>query len=117
MNTSIAPFSTIPAMPAMSSPPSPPASEAAAVVQSRPTTSTGSGASSAPSPTPSTSNGNLNKDITIDQSGIVVVKTIDSKSNEVLAQTPTEAYLRLAHAMTEAFQAETRSEPTSDVTA
>lgn len=103
MNTSIAPLPTVSAFTPMSSSTAPPAGQAAAVSQPRSTVP------AAPSAT-----GNLKKDTSIDTTGYVVVKTIDPTSNEVVAQTPTEAYLRLAHAMAGTLQAETRSGSTSD---
>lgn len=38
--------------------------------------------------------------------GLMIVRTVDLKSGEVVGQNPTEAYLRLAHAMTEAIRAD-----------
>ena len=38
--------------------------------------------------------------------GLMVVRTVDLKSGEVVGQNPAEAYLRLAHAMTEAVRVE-----------
>lgn len=113
MNTSITPFQTIAPPPPRLASTSPPTNPNAAVSQSR------ASAPEAASPAPATvaTHGNLEKDIAIDTSGIVIVKTIDPKSSEILSQAPTEAYLRLAHAMSEAVQAETRGEPTSDVLA
>lgn len=39
------------------------------------------------------------KKIAFDDAGFTIVRTVDVSTGDVLAQNPTEAYLRLAHAM------------------
>mgnify|MGYP001767126274 CR=1 FL=1 len=59
----------------------------------------------------------LNKDISFDQSGLVVVRTVESLSREVVAQMPSEAYLRLAQAMQETIEADMRTTHAAGVVA
>lgn len=48
-------------------------------------------------------NNEIERDAT---TGLMVVRTVDVGTGDVVAQNPTEAYLRLAHAMTETVRAE-----------
>ncbi|MCE1236209.1 MAG: hypothetical protein LWW93_07600 [Hyphomicrobiales bacterium] len=50
-----------------------------------------------------------------DRSGFMVVRTVDVVTGEVVAQNPTEAYLRLAQAMTATVRAD--AEQTSSIVA
>lgn len=45
-----------------------------------------------------------------DPSGLVVVRTLDAATHQIVAQMPTEAYLRLAQAMTETVRSEVRQD-------
>lgn len=53
--------------------------------------------------------------ITFDDAGFTVVRTIDVDTGDVVAQNPTEAYLRLAHAMIDAVRIEAADRSSTDV--
>ena len=53
--------------------------------------------------------------ITFDDAGFTVVRTIDVDTGDVVAQNPTEAYLRLAHAMIDVVKVEAADRSRTDV--
>lgn len=50
--------------------------------------------------------GAVERQVSFDEAGFLVVRSIDATNQEIVAQNPTEAYLRLAHAMIEAVRAD-----------
>lgn len=53
--------------------------------------------------------------IAFDDAGFTVVRTIDVATGDLVAQNPTEAYLRLAHAMIDMVEIETADRSRTDV--
>lgn len=56
-----------------------------------------------------------NNEISFDDAGFTVVRTVDIVTGDVVGQNPTEAYLRLAHAMIDALRSERDGERTADL--
>lgn len=56
-----------------------------------------------------------NNVISFDDTGLTVVRTVDIATHEVVGQNPTEAYLRLAHAMIDTLRTEAGHERNADV--
>ncbi len=71
-----------------------------------------------PPPMPAPTASERSKEVVFDeQSGRTIVRTFDIDTGDVVAQMPTEAYLRLAQVMTAAIQAEESGSSAADIVA